>query len=64
MRGLVISRWVLAAAGKREFGLIGVVGGMTMIALLACTMRLDCGRSAAVDMRGAPNGECDNMRNV
>jgi len=27
--GLFISRWVLAALGKTDFGLYGVVGGMT-----------------------------------
>ena len=32
--GLFISRWVLAAAEKSEFGLYGVVGGMTVIALV------------------------------
>lgn len=26
--GLFISRWVLAASGKTDFGLYGVVGGM------------------------------------
>ena len=38
--GLFISRWVLAALGKTDFGLYGVVGGMMVIALLAFTMRL------------------------
>lgn len=33
--GLFISRWVLAALGKTDFGLYGVVGGMGVIALLA-----------------------------
>jgi len=28
--GLFISRWVLAALGKTDFGLYGVVGGMTV----------------------------------
>ena len=32
--GLFISRWVLAALGKTDFGLSGVVGGMMVIALL------------------------------
>ena len=45
--GLFISRWVLAAAGKSEFGLCGVVGGMMVIELLAYTMRPDRGRFAA-----------------
>ena len=34
--------------GKSEFGLIGVVGGMTVIALLAFAMRRGCGRIATV----------------
>ena len=29
--GLFISRWVLAALGKTDFGLCGVVGGMIAI---------------------------------
>ncbi len=37
--GLFISRWVLAALGKTDFGLYGVVGGMMVIALLAFVMR-------------------------
>ena len=37
--GLFISRWVLAALGKTDFGVCGVVGGMTVIELLAGTMR-------------------------
>ena len=32
-------RWVSAAVGKSEFGLYGVVGGMTVIATLAYAMR-------------------------
>lgn len=43
-------RW-LSAAGKSEFGLCGVVGGMLAIEMLAYTMRLDRGRIAAVEMR-------------
>ena len=43
--GLFISRRVLAALGKTDFGLYGVVGGMMVIALLAFTMRLVCGGS-------------------
>ena len=31
--GLFISRWGLAALGKSEFGLYGVVGGKILIAL-------------------------------
>ena len=37
--GLFTARWVLAALGKTDFGLYGVVGGMMGIELLACTMR-------------------------
>ena len=49
--GLVISRWL--AAGKSEFGVCGVVGGMMVIELLAGKMRLDRGGIVAVedDMR-------------
>ena len=36
-----------AAAGKSEFGLCGVVGGMTVIVMLASTMRSVRGRIAA-----------------
>ena len=46
--GIFISWCVLAAVGKSEFGLYGVVGGMTVIALLACAIRLDRGRIAVV----------------
>ncbi len=55
--GLFISRWVLTAVGKSEFGLIGVVGGMTVIALLAYTMRSIRGRIAAVENENY----CDNL---
>ena len=34
MCGVFIGRWVLAALGTSEVGLYGVVGGMTVIALL------------------------------
>ena len=37
--GLFISRWVLAALGKTDFGVCGVVVGMMVIELLAGTMR-------------------------
>ena len=37
--GLFISRWVLAALGKTDFGVGGVVVGMMVIELLAGTMR-------------------------
>ncbi len=50
MCGVFISRWVLAAVGKSEFGLIGVVGGMTVIELAACTMRQVRGGNAAVEI--------------
>ena len=51
--GLFISRWVLAALGKTDFGLYGVVGGMMVIATLAYAMMSVRGRIAAVedDMR-------------
>ena len=45
--GLFISRWVVAALGKSEFGLCGVVGGMTVIVMLAYTMRLSRGVGVA-----------------
>ena len=35
-------------AVKSEFGLYGVVGGMTVIVMLAYTMRRGCGGIAAV----------------
>ena len=38
--GLYISRWVLAALGRTDFGLYGVVGGMMVMALLDLIMRL------------------------
>ena len=44
-------RWV-SALETSEFGLIGVVGGMTMIELLAYTMRSICGGIAAVGNEG------------
>lgn len=62
--GLFISRWVLAALGKTDFGLCGVVSGMTVIVMLAGAMRLDRGGIVAGEMRGARNGECDYIRNV
>ena len=37
--GLFVGRWVLAAAGKSEFGVCGVFGGKMVIELLAGTMR-------------------------
>ena len=45
--GLFINRWVLAV-GKSEFGLYGVVGGMTVLALLVYVMSRGCGGIAAV----------------
>lgn len=38
----------MSAAGKSEFGLCGVVGGMTVIELLAYIIRLFRGKIAAV----------------
>ena len=46
--GLFVSRWVLAAAGKSEFGVCGVVGGMKVNELLAGTMRRGRGGIVAV----------------
>lgn len=54
--GVFVSQRV-SAAGKSEFGLIGVVGGMTMIELLAYAMRSVRGRIAAV---GTENN-CGNL---
>ena len=54
--GLFISRWVLAAFVKSDFGLYGVVGGMMVIELLAGTMRLDRGRFAAGEVGWIPAG--------
>lgn len=45
---------MLAALGKTDFGLYGVVGGMTVIVMLAYTMRLvRVGITAAENMRQA-----------
>lgn len=38
----------MRAAGKSVFGLYGVVGGMTVIALLVYVMRRGCGGIAAM----------------
>lgn len=38
--GLFASRWVLMALGQSDFGIYGLIGGMTMIALLAFAMRM------------------------
>ena len=38
--GLFISRWVVAALVKSEFGLYGVIGGMMVVVVLAYPMRL------------------------
>ena len=54
---------MLAALGKIDFGVYGVVSGMTVIELLAGAMRPDCGGIAAGEMRGTRNGECDYIRN-
>ena len=50
--GLFISRWV-AAVGKSEVGLYGVVGGMTVIVMLAYTMGL-------LRISHAPAGRTEN----
>ena len=47
--GLFISRWVLAAVGKSEAGLCGVVGGMTVIVMLVGAWWKCCG-----DASGTP----------
>ena len=54
--GVFVSRRV-SAAGKSEFGVCGVVGGMTMIELLAYAIRSVRGRIAAT---GNEN-YCDNL---
>ena len=41
----------MSAAGKSEFGVCGVVGGMMVIELLAGTMGRGRGRIAAGEMR-------------
>jgi hypothetical protein len=41
----VLEKW---AAGKSEFGVCGVVGGMTVIVMLTYTMRRGCVGIAAV----------------
>ena len=41
----------MSAAGKIDFGLCCVVGGMMVIEVLAGKMRLDRGRIAAGEMR-------------
>ena len=38
--GLFISRWVLAALGKEDFGLYCVVGGLMVVGLAIISMRL------------------------
>lgn len=50
MCGVFVSRRV-AAAGKSEFGLCGVVGGMMVIELLAGKMGLVRDGIAAVEMK-------------
>ena len=62
--GLVISRWVVAALGKSEFGLCGGVGGMTGIVMLANTMRLVCGRIAAASFSSMGTGSMGEKTTV
>ena len=38
--GVFVGRWVVAALGKSEFGLHGVVGGMMVVVAVAFAMRL------------------------
>lgn len=45
--GLFISRWVVAALVKSEFGLYGVIGGMMVVVVLAYPMRLARGEIVA-----------------
>lgn len=47
--GLFISRQVMVALGKTDFGLYDVVGGMTGIALLASAVRMLRGGIAVVE---------------
>ena len=47
--GLFISRWVLAALGKEDFGLYGVVGGLMVVGLASSSMRLIRNGFAVVD---------------
>ena len=61
MCGLIISQWVLAAAGKSEFGVCGGVGGMMVIELLAGTMRLDRGGIAGELLKKA-NSEVASLQ--
>ena len=46
--------------GKSEFGLIVVVGGMTVIVMLASTMRSVHGRIAAVGTKATVAIYCGN----
>ena len=47
----------MLAAGKSEFGVCGVVGGMMVIELLAGKMRLDRDRIAAVGCSSMGGGK-------
>jgi hypothetical protein len=38
--GLFISRWVLAALGKEDFGLYGVAGGLMVVGAATISLRL------------------------
>lgn len=42
---------MLAASGKTDFGLYGVVGGMVMVALLVNMMSVRDGIAAVMDVR-------------
>lgn len=50
----------MSALETSEFGLIGVVGGMNVIALLAYTMRSVRGRIAAVETKATVAIYCGN----
>ena len=45
--GVVVGRWVVAALGKSELGLCGLVDGMMVGVVVAFAMRLVRGGSAA-----------------
>ena len=58
--GLFISRWVLAALGKADFGLYGVVGGMTVfIAFLNTLLSTATGRFYAYAEGQAQNSAAE-----
>ena len=46
--GLFTARWVLQALGQVDFGLYGLVGGLTVVVLATISMKLVRDRIAAV----------------